>query len=345
MISSSLVELKVLRMKLILRHSWPCSIKPQKVIGFKGDRKSDFIRLRPPIVPIGLQHITFSGPQINMSDNEEVEEYEYVRDYISADHKEDVAEEVQEEEAPAGEDEEEKETTQEPDAAEELEEGEEEAKPKPKPFTMPNLVPPKIPDGEKVDFDDIHRKRMEKDLNELQTLIEAHFESRKKEEDELINLKDRIETRRSERAEQHRIRSDREKERQKRVEEEKARKEEEEAKKKADDDAKKKKTLTSLHFGGYMLKTERRSGKKQTEREKKKKILGDRRKPMAIDDLSQDKLKEKASELLKWLHQLEGEKFELQYKFQRQKYEINVLRNRVCEHQKTSKRTKRGLRK
>lgn len=27
---------------------------------------------------------------------------------------------------------------------------------------------------------------------ELQTLIEAHFESRKKEEDELINLKDRI---------------------------------------------------------------------------------------------------------------------------------------------------------
>lgn len=39
---------------------------------------------------------------------------------------------------------------------------------------------------------DIHRKRMEKDLNELQTLIEAHFESRKKEEEELISLKDRI---------------------------------------------------------------------------------------------------------------------------------------------------------
>ena len=39
---------------------------------------------------------------------------------------------------------------------------------------------------------DIHRKRMEKDLNELQTLIEVHFESRKKEEEELVNLKDRI---------------------------------------------------------------------------------------------------------------------------------------------------------
>lgn len=33
---------------------------------------------------------------------------------------------------------------------------------------------------------------MEKDLNELQALIEAHFESRKKEEEELMSLKDRI---------------------------------------------------------------------------------------------------------------------------------------------------------
>lgn len=39
---------------------------------------------------------------------------------------------------------------------------------------------------------DIHRKRMEKDLLELQTLIEAHFEQRKKEEEELIGLKERI---------------------------------------------------------------------------------------------------------------------------------------------------------
>lgn len=33
---------------------------------------------------------------------------------------------------------------------------------------------------------------MEKDLTELQTLIEAHFEKRKKEEEELLNLTDRI---------------------------------------------------------------------------------------------------------------------------------------------------------
>lgn len=39
---------------------------------------------------------------------------------------------------------------------------------------------------------DIHRKRMEKDLLELHTLIDVHFEQRKKDEEELIGLKDRI---------------------------------------------------------------------------------------------------------------------------------------------------------
>ncbi|KAL4623820.1 troponin T, cardiac muscle isoforms-like isoform X1 [Arapaima gigas] len=198
-----------------------------------------------------------------------------------------------------------------------------------RPFMLPNLVPPKIPDGEKVDFDDIHRKRMEKDLNELQTLIEAHFESRKKEEEELISLKDRIVCSSAHNDTYTYFHK---------MPEERARKEEEEAKKKAEDDAKKKKTLTSLHFGGYMQK-------KQTEREKKKKILSDRRKQLNIDHLSEDKLREKAKELWQWMHLLEAEKFELQYKFTRQKYEINVLRNRVSDHQKTSKRTKRGLRK
>ncbi|XP_050926942.1 troponin T type 2a (cardiac) [Lates calcarifer] len=312
-----------------------------------------------------------------MSDNEEVvEEYEEMafslRDYISkfllcvflwlCDSEEEAAEEEQgiEEEVEEQEEEAEEEAAQEegnPAAEEEpgeeqdgegeAEEGEEEeAKPKFKPFIMPNLIPPKIPDGEKVDFDDIHRKRMEKDLMELQTLIEVHFESRKKEEEELIHLKERIEKRRSERAEQQRIRSEREKERQKRLEEERARKEEEEAKRRAEDDAKKKKTLTSLHFGGYMQKlTEKRSGKRQTEREKKKKILSERRRSLDIENLSQEKLKEKAKELWEWMYQLEAEKFELQYQFTRQKYEINVLRNRVSDHQKTSKRTKRGLRK
>ncbi|XP_062480896.1 troponin T, cardiac muscle isoform X2 [Pezoporus occidentalis] len=215
--------------------------------------------------------------------------------------------------------------------------GEGESKPKPKVF-MPNLVPPKIPDGERLDFDDIHRKRMEKDLNELQALIEAHFESRKKEEEELMSLKDRIEKRRAERAEQQRIRSEREKERQARMAEERARKEEEEARKKAEEEARKKKAFSNmLHFGGYMQKSEKKGGKKQTEREKKKKILSERRKPLNIDHLNEDKLRDKAKELWQSIRDLEAEKFDLQEKFKRQKYEINVLRNRVSDHQKVSK--------
>ncbi|XP_066519421.1 troponin T, cardiac muscle isoforms isoform X1 [Hoplias malabaricus] len=235
----------------------------------------------------------------------------------------------------------------------------EEAKPKPKSF-LPPLVPPKIPDGEKVDFDysdfgksvsvvkDIHRKRVEKDFTELQSLIEAHFENRKKEEEELIALTSRIEKRRSERAEQMRIRTEKERERQNKLAEEKARKEEEEAKKKADDDAKKKKVLNTLQFTGYMQRTDKRGGpKKQTEREKKRKILSERRKELNIGHLNDEKLREKASELWKWLYQLEAEKYELQYKYTHQKYEVTVLRNRVSDHQKNSKgtRSKRGLRK
>uniref|UniRef100_A0AAY4EVG2 Troponin T type 2b (cardiac) n=1 Tax=Denticeps clupeoides TaxID=299321 RepID=A0AAY4EVG2_9TELE len=212
----------------------------------------------------------------------------------------------------------------------------------------PGLGPPKIPDGEKVDFDDIHRKRMEKDLTELQSLIEAHFENRKREEEELINLTSRIEKRRSERAEQLRIRAEKEKERQNKQAAEKARKEEEEAKKKADDDAKKKKVLSNLHITGYMQMSERRGGaRKQTEREKKRKILSDRRKELNVDSLNEEKLRDKAKELWQWMYQLEEERFELQYKHRRQKYEVTVLRNRVSDHQKSSKgpRSKRGLRK
>ncbi|KAM9147686.1 troponin T, cardiac muscle isoform 4-T4 [Pangshura tecta] len=256
---------------------------------------------------------------------------------------EEHVEEVEEaEETPAEEHEDESKEQEGGEGEREQESGEGESKPKPNStlpsvtrLFMPNLVPPKIPGGEKVDFDDIHRKRMEKDLNELQGLIDAHFENRKKEEEELISLKDRIEHRRAERAEQQRIRSEREKERQARMAEERARREEEEARKRAEEDARKKKAFSNmLHFGGYLQKTEKKSGKKQTEREKKKKILSERRKPLNIDHLNEDKLRDKAKELWQSIHDLEAEKFELQEKFKRQKYEINVLRNRISDHQK-----------
>ncbi|XP_053283902.1 troponin T2d, cardiac isoform X1 [Pleuronectes platessa] len=192
---------------------------------------------------------------------------------------------------------------------------------------MTNVSAPKIPDGDKVDFDDIHRKRLDKDLSELQSLIEAHFIQRKKEEEELIALVNRIEKRRAERAEQQRVRAEREKERQARLLEEKERREMEDQRKKLGDDAKKKKALSNMtqqYSAGQKTDT-RKGGKKQTEREKKKKILADRRKTFNIDHLNEDKLKEKANELWQWLMGLEAEKFDLSEKLKRQKYDVSYF--------------------
>uniref|UniRef100_A0A674AAQ7 Troponin T, slow skeletal muscle n=1 Tax=Salmo trutta TaxID=8032 RepID=A0A674AAQ7_SALTR len=159
---------------------------------------------------------------------------------------------------------------------------------------VPQLAPPKIPEGDRVDFDDIHRKRMEKDLLELQSLIDVHFDQRKKEEEELIGLKDRIEKRRFERAEVQRVRAEKERDRQNRIAEERQRKEDEEAKKKNDDEAKKKKVLSNMgaNFGGFLQKVEHRGrGKRLTGREIKKKTLAERRPTLEIDNLREDALK------------------------------------------------------
>ncbi|XP_062330249.1 troponin T, slow skeletal muscle-like isoform X1 [Osmerus eperlanus] len=198
------------------------------------------------------------------------------------------------------------------------------------------LAAPKIPEGDRVDFDDIHRKRMEKDQLELQTLIDVHFDQRKKEEEELISLKDRIENRRAERAEQQRVRAERERSRHTRIAEERQRKEDEEAKKRAEDEAKKKKVLSNMgaHFGGFLAKAEQRRGKRQTGREIKKKTLAERHRPLAIANLREDGLRERAQQLWEWLYQLESDKFELTEKMKRQKYEINVLLNRIQHAQK-----------
>uniref|UniRef100_A0A8C0CEJ5 Troponin T, cardiac muscle n=1 Tax=Balaenoptera musculus TaxID=9771 RepID=A0A8C0CEJ5_BALMU len=161
-------------------------------------------------------------------------------------------------------------------------------------------------------------KRMEKDLNELQTLIEAHFENRKKEEEELVSLKDRIEKRRAERAEQQRIRTEREKERQTRLAEEREPEkggrrgpEEEEA------------LSNMMHFGGYIQKTERKSGKRQTEREKKRRFWPRGGRGPSLLPPAHGLCREKAKELWQSIYDLEAEKFDLQEKFKQQKYEVS----------------------
>ncbi|XP_069566283.1 troponin T, slow skeletal muscle isoform X3 [Brachyistius frenatus] len=250
---------------------------------------------------------------------------------------EDQAEEAEEEQEAEPEEETEQVEVEE-DGGAEQQEYQEEERPKPKPV-VPQLAPPKIPEGDRVDFDDIHRKRMEKDLLELHTLIDVHFEQRKKDEEELIGLKERIEHRRSERAEIQRVRAEKEKDRQNRITEERHRKEEEEAKKKADDDAKKKKVLSGMgaNFGGFLAKAESRKGKRLTGREIKKRTLVDRREPLAIDNMREDALKQRAQEMWNWIYQLESEKFDFMEHMKHQKYEIIVLLNRIQHAQKFKK--------
>uniref|UniRef100_A0A8B9M6G1 Troponin T3, fast skeletal type n=1 Tax=Accipiter nisus TaxID=211598 RepID=A0A8B9M6G1_9AVES len=265
-----------------------------------------------------------------MSDTEEVEqgEEEYEEE---AQEEEEVQEEAHEAEA---QEEAHEEEVHEPVHEPAEEAPEEEEKPRIK------LTAPKIPEGEKVDFDDIQKKRQNKDLIELQALIDSHFEARRKEEEELVALKERIEKRRAERAEQQRIRAEKEKERQARLAEEKARREEEDAKRKAEDDLKKKKALSSMGatYSSYLAKADQKRGKKQTARETKKKVLAERRKPLNIDHLNEDKLRDKAKELWDWLYQLETEKYDFAEQIKRKKYEIVTLRNRIDQAQKHSKK-------
>ncbi|XP_046797378.1 troponin T, fast skeletal muscle isoforms isoform X41 [Gallus gallus] len=273
-----------------------------------------------------------------MSDTEEVEhgEEEYEEEAHEA---EEVHEEAHHEEAHHAEAHHAEAHHEEAHAhAEEVHEPEEAPEEEEKPRIK--LTAPKIPEGEKVDFDDIQKKRQNKDLIELQALIDSHFEARRKEEEELVALKERIEKRRAERAEQQRIRAEKEKERQARLAEEKARREEEDAKRKAEDDLKKKKALSSMgaSYSSYLAKADQKRGKKQTARETKKKVLAERRKPLNIDHLNEDKLRDKAKELWDWLYQLQTEKYDFAEQIKRKKYEILTLRCRLQELSKFSKK-------
>ena len=79
--------------------------------------------------------------------------------------------------------------------------------------SIASITPPKLPEGERVEFDEISRKRHQKDLEELRALIAKHFEQRRIEEEELEELRQKLERRKEERAERNRIRQQQEKER------------------------------------------------------------------------------------------------------------------------------------
>uniref|UniRef100_A0A8U8BKU8 Troponin T, slow skeletal muscle n=1 Tax=Geospiza parvula TaxID=87175 RepID=A0A8U8BKU8_GEOPR len=212
--------------------------------------------------------------------------------------------------------------------------------PRPPRPMLSQLAPPKIPQGGRRGFGrggDIHRKRMEKDLLELQTLIDAHFEQRRREEEELQGLMERIERRRAERKEQLRSRTEKERERQARLAV------------RATPDPPKAPDLAPEApkvpgFGPDSPQAEQRRGRRQTGREMKLRILAERRRPLDIEGLREDGLRAKAEELHAWIQQLESEKFDLSEKLRRQRYEVGTPkpRKRPQNGPKTPKRPQNG---
>merc|ERR1711915_1170877 len=166
------------------------------------------------------------------------------------------------------------------------------------------------------------------DLIQLQRLIDAHFEQRKKDEEELESLRLRIEERKAKRAVEMQERAEKEKE-----------------KRKAEEDKKKQAIANmSLHYGGYLRRAEKnKPNKRQTEREKKKKILAERRKPLNIDHLGIEKLREKVAEFWTDLYALKEEKYDMEQRITRQKYDINQLRQRVSEYMGKFSKNKRAI--
>merc|ERR1711892_946536 len=173
-------------------------------------------------------------------------------------------------------------------------------------FEVPKLAEPKMDPN----LDDFARMRLEKDLKELKRLIESHFEVRKKDEEELDALKDRIDKRKTVREKQVAERAIREKKRQ---------------------EEKKKNALAamSMGFGGAASRQQNRKGKRAADKDKKKKILADRRKQLNVDHLAGDKLMEKCIELHKWLSFLEEDKYDFEERQDFLKQELKQHRQRV----------------
>merc|ERR1712142_435425 len=146
-----------------------------------------------------------------------------------------------------------------------------------------------------------------------------------------------MESRKEVRQKQIEERAQREKERAERDKEEKLRREEEEMKKKALEEEKKKDALAamSMNYGGYLAKRQEQARNKRggADKEKKKKILAERRKPLNIDHMDNQKLREKAQELWKWLVQLENEKYDTEVQYAMNSYLVKQSRNRYNDNQ------------
>jgi troponin T, fast skeletal muscle len=201
------------------------------------------------------------------------------------------------------------------------------------------------------------------DLDEqLKEYIMEWRKQRSKEEDELKKLKEKQAKRKVSRAEEEQRLAQRKKEEEERrvreieekkqrdIEEKRRRLEEAEKKRQAMLQAVKDKnakqgpnfTISKKDVGGVgSVAMERNKTKEQLEEEKKI-SLSFRIKPLEVDGLSADRLREKAQELWETIVRLETEKYDLEERQKRQDYDLKELKERQ-KQQLRHKALKKGL--
>jgi len=187
-----------------------------------------------------------------------------------------------------------------------------------------------------IEFEALAKARMEKDLKELQVMIERHFAQRKIDTEELRVLTERIEKRKMARADQIRMKLEREKERLQAEKDvrERALKEEKEKKDAAEErKAAAMAAMTANKYGGYLSRDRSGKGNKRTtEREKKRRALAERRTQLTVDHMKRDNLIEKLKQLWNSLYNLENERFDFEDVNDNQRYDVSQLRARVTDY-------------
>ncbi|XP_072942041.1 troponin T-like isoform X7 [Epargyreus clarus] len=229
--------------------------------------------------------------------------------------------------------------------------------PAPKPESRPSIAGEGDP--EFIKRQDQKRSDLDEQLKEY---INEWRKQRAKEEDELKRLKEKQAKRKVSRAEEEKRLAQKKKEEEERrireieekkqrdIEEKRQRLEEAEKKRQAMLQAMKEASKTgpnftiqkkSDNFGLSNAQLERNKTKEQLEEEKKI-SLSIRIKPLNIEGLSVDKLRQKATELWECIVKLETEKYDLEERQKRQDYDLKELKERQ-KQQLRHKALKKGL--
>jgi len=173
--------------------------------------------------------------------------------------------------------------------------------------------------------------------DQLREYINEWRKQRGKEEEELKRLKEKQAKRKEIRAEQEKKLSQ-----QKKEEEEKIRKEEAEKKAKQKEAGAAKKASTAGAGGGVTDARKEMSKTKEQLNEEMKLALSIKIKPLELDAMDSDELKNKATELFNVIVQLETDKYDFEQRKVTQDYELKELKERQ-KVQLRQKAMKKGL--